>query len=72
VNYSQTNPTVTTNEPEIDLILAIYRQARRDIVGGRGRVRQEAELFLRAEGFDVERIKRLWLEKGRAGEEASF
>lgn len=47
-------------EPEIELILAVYRRARLDAVYGTGSTRRQADWFLLAEGFNPDAIRAAW------------
>lgn len=50
-------------EPAEEFIIAVYERARLDVVNGRGSIRRKAEWFLRAEGFDPEKIRQAWKDK---------
>lgn len=57
----RTEPGLFTSDPEIELILAVYRRARLDLIYARGKWQRDAEVFLRNEGFNLEAVRAAWL-----------
>lgn len=49
-----------TDEPEIELFLAVVRQARRDLLEGSRFLQVDAEKFFRFLGVDPERVRASW------------
>lgn len=47
----------STFEPEVNLILAVYLQAKYDLASRKASQREQARLFLESEGFDVSKIR---------------
>ncbi len=57
----------STFEPEIELIIAVFRRAMLDAVFGKNSTRRLAEWFLRDEGFDLDAIRQAWAGKKAQG-----